>query len=410
MDCSSELPIFGQINEKFWHILFFMLVFHILSLSLLTSAASLIYDQATGKLDQYSVEHGSVPSGNQSNPSYYSGNTEELWNKNNKNQFGYLGRLVYFGPPTTFTFINAGLPPVGASNNRFYFMLNKGNPDPSTWREFFLVLRAKGLRHDGVQDDFSKQNTPIATSGSTYALTVGAGSQTVDEGDEGYNSLALPGINNNGSHPYQYPYQAIWIDTTKIHTSERSWAGLIPKIGPYESRVAVSTISGAMLTLSLGAYYLSESNRPLINVFTVDTLFTAPIRFQDIRGRTTASHGLQVATVRYFSSIDEAKITISSDSTGQGTAFLFRSNRTNATFPFNLAYQCTLTAGAAPIPITHTTKTFQSKTITTVSPIDGAKQELYRCDGQIFLYVDSEVRPPVGDLYSTTIYVVIERK
>jgi hypothetical protein len=93
------------------------------------SSASLIYDKATGNLDGFRISDLAVP--NKSNPDDYK-NSNEYWNNE-----GYLGRLVYSGPPTTFSFVANPPYAIGTTNNRFYFTLNNQNPEPQYWREFF---------------------------------------------------------------------------------------------------------------------------------------------------------------------------------------------------------------------------------------------------------------------------------
>ncbi len=389
-----------------------VLLLSLFSLSLLSAVTSLIYDQATGKLDGFNVRR--VP--DKSNPNDYK-NSTEVWSSSE-----YIGRLAYVGPATTFAFKNDGLPAVGATNNRFYFTLNNKNPDPSTWREFFLVARAKGFFHDKVngkyvEHDFSGVNTVIENCGGTYNLPFGAGSQTVGEGEQGFNGAGVSGKNTNGSHPYLYRYRVIWIDLTRVNTEECTWNAWYQTMsaGYYESRVSITTASGGMLMLNLGAEYIPMAwhEKPQINIFNVDKIYLTPIRFNEIQWRHTPQDGLEIATVRYISTVDKAKITISSDSAGNTASFFFKAKNSNATFPFNLAYQCTINPGNPPVAITPISKTFTTQRIVTPSPVDPDNEDiahrLHRCDGQILLYVPPETVPAVADVYSSTIYVVVER-
>lgn len=385
-----------------------MILFSLFSLSLLSAVTSLIYDQATGKLDGFNVRR--VP--DKSNPNDYK-NSTEVWNTD-----GYVGRLAYTGPPTTFTFCNNGLFPEGSNNNRFYFIYNNKNPNPKRWREFFLVTRAKGFFHDKVngkyvEHDFSGVNTVIENCGGTYELPVGAGSQTVGEGEFGYNGAGEFDKNTNGTHPYRYRYRVIWIDITQINTPKCTWS-VLPNAGYYESRIMISTDSGGMLALNLGGQYLASSEliyeQPHIHVFNVDKIYIKPIRFNEIQWRHTPQDALEIATIRYMSTVHKAKITISSDSAGNTASFFFKAKNSNASFPFHLAYQCTLNPGNPPVDITPTSKTFISQELTLPSPVNpDENQMLHRCDGQILLYVNPGTVPVVADVYSSEIYVVVER-
>ncbi len=385
-----------------------MILLSLFSLSLLSAGTSLTYDKATGKLHDFRVRP--VPS--LSHPNDYK-NSHEVWNTD-----GYIGRLAYTGPPTTFQFCNDGLFAEGSNNNRFYFIHNNKDPNPKRWREFFLVTRAKGFFHDKVngkyvEDDFSGINAVIENCGGTYELPVGAGSQTVGEGEYGYNGAGVYDKNTNGSHPYLYRYRVIWIDVTQINTPECTWS-VLPNPGYYESRIMISTDSGGMLALNLGAQYLATTetiyDRPHINVFSVDKIHLTPIRFNAIQWRHIPEDALEIATIRYFSTIDKAKITVSSDSAGNGASFFFQAKNSNASFPFHLAYQCTLNPENDKVVITPSSKTFKSQLIELPSPVNpDDKYDLHRCEGQILLYVNPGTMPTVADVYSSTIYVVVER-
>jgi hypothetical protein len=132
----------------------FILLLLLLSASLPLAAASLTYDPARGKLSGFRVSRNDNLLYGACKQKDYHGMDRNVWD----NTKGYVGRLLYTGAPTTFTFSNIGAAPSGSSN-RFYFTQKDGSGHS---REFFLVIRAKGLFHEGTnQDDFSKRNYVI---------------------------------------------------------------------------------------------------------------------------------------------------------------------------------------------------------------------------------------------------------
>ncbi len=298
---------------------------------------------------------------------------------------------------------------VGANNNRFYFTLNNGNPEPRWWREYFLVTRAKGLRHDGQRIDFSAVNVVIANSGGTYTLPVGAGSETVGAQETGYNAQGESGTNTNGSHPYRYPYRAIWIDVTQINTTNKTW-GLTPKGGYYESHIQITTQNAAVLTLNLaGQYWQTAWNtKPFVNTFSVERIYTQPIPYIELEMRTTLASSLDIATIRYLSTVDKARIYISSDASGIGTNFVFTSKDGSATLPYRLAYQSTLSS-SSPVEITMANQSFLTTKTSMESPIDGDTYSVHRLEGKVRLFLDPLADPPTPGVYSSNVYVVVQK-
>lgn len=387
-------------QSAFWRSRFFLVILVLTILSIPLAARSLTYDQATGKLDKFNVH--AVPK--KSNPSDYTGSAEH-WDND-----GYIGRLVYLGPPTTFTFTSGAPHAIGTSNNRFYFTLNNGTPKLDTWREYFLVVRAKGLNHHGSQDDFTQMSTVIAQSGNSYTIAHGAGSDTVEENASGYNAQGQSGINKNGSHPYKYPYRAIWIDVTQINTNNRTW-GSFPTGGYYESHINITAACGVMIALNLSGQYLPVAwdTKPMVNTLAVDKIYDQPIPYSNLQWRTSASTALDIATIRYISTIDKAKVTISSDAAGIGTDFKFSATQGTASIPFKLLYQSTVN-NLAPTLIDQNNKTFNTSQITVTSPIDNASYKQHELVGKIKLYMNPQPNPPAAGYYSSTIYVIVARQ
>ncbi len=113
--------------------------------SLLLFAGELTFDTSTGKIYGFDLSTADNPT----NPNSYI-NTARIWEKH-----GFVGRIVYRGQPTVLSFANSGMTATETSNNMFYFIHKAGGVlQVDKWREFFLVTRVKGLRHNDTQDDF----------------------------------------------------------------------------------------------------------------------------------------------------------------------------------------------------------------------------------------------------------------
>lgn len=377
--------------------IFLLLLMLLPSLSL--EAASLIYDQATGNLTGFDMNHYDTIF----LPSSYTG---KIWPNNNENynHAGYIGRLLYTGEPTTFTFCKIGDKSgvgSGAVTTRFYFTHMESC---SYWREYFLVLRAKGLRHDGKHIDIYEQNYVIVNDNDKFILTEGAGDELVANGQTGYNSSGKSGTyNGSNEYKYRYKYSYIWIDTTKIH---RAVVIAYKKDGYFESHFAVSTSNGLNLTFDLQGYYgnITGIPEPFVCIFDVDKYHTSPIPYSQIRRLNSLSNALPIASITYQSKNREALVTIASDPTGSFAEFYFKSSL-GETSPFNLAFKSTLPQGN-PVPITTLEHSFSSSLQSKPSPIgdDITTQVL---EGEIQIYIDSNTAIPSAGHYSSTIYVLV---
>lgn len=367
--------------------------------SLPLQAASLTYDQATGKLSGFEVNRNSddpnTPSG------YKTDSDAEYWDHG-----GYVGRLLYVGAPTAFTFSNIGPNATGNNvGNMFYFTFTTNT---GTWREFFLVLRAKGLIRGGTtQDDFSKKSAVIESNNGTFILTEGAGDEPAISGQTGYDESGNSGeYNGSNQFKYRYKYSHIWIDVTIIHTTKKTW-WYTPTSGYYVSDIKVATASGESLILNLQGLYdpRSSQTEPFSYYFAIEKSYSSPIPYNQLKNFNSYTNSLEIATINYSSDGQKAKITISSDAGGINTDFSFK-NTTGQSFTHKLAFQPTLLAGEVK-EITPTTRSFTSSKEKKYSPI-GDYKELQVLEGKIKLFIPPGTTPPVGGTYKSTIYVLVE--
>lgn len=370
-----------------------LLLSFILSCNLMVFSGSLNYDRATGNLDGFLVTTTDSPN----YPSGYE-NATEVWDKS-----GFIGRLLYLGEPTTFTFTNIGRDPSGTSNNRFYFILNNtGTADTAVWKEFFIVARAKGITQGGSQYTFTSVNSVIANNGESFSLAYGAGTELVTVGQTGYDTNRQSGIyNGSNAYRYKYPYQIIWIDLTLIRTSASS---SITR-GYYESHIRISTDTGLCHELHLSGEYKPRTNHlePDPYFFGIEQLYTQAFPFSELENRNTPASALEVATIRYTSHIDQAQIRIASNVAGNDTNFRFTSDE-GLSFPFKVVYDGTIPNLAA-VEVTPSSNTFTTVSNTVTSPVGGS-YTANRLEGTIKLFVPANTQPSSG-LYSSTIYILV---
>jgi len=303
-------------------------------------SGSLSYDKATGSLSAFDVN----TSDTSSSPGSFA-NGSEVWDTP-----GFVGRLVYTGPPTVLAFSNSGPVAQNTSNNRFYFtyVSSNGQSDTNRWREFFLVLRAKGMRHNNTQHDFSQINTVAEHPGDLLAIPYGAGSDVVEVGQTGYNTAGGQGVyNGSNGYMYRYPYRYIWVDVTLIRTSNKYRLTR----GYYESEITVTTQQGASHILRLnGKYGYSFQDPPPMYAFSVNRTIENQFPFSWLEGRNTYTQALTIGRCVYSSEDCPATVRFASDSGGTSDQFYFRSSDGQA-FPFALAFDATKPDRAV-LPIT----------------------------------------------------------
>lgn len=372
--------------------------------------ASLMYDQATGTLGPIDVSK--IETGNNIKEDTYHDKAKEFYANNQPGVF--IGRLLYNGDPTTLTFTNVGPDATNGAGNNFYWT-NVNSTD--NWTEFFIVIRAKGLRHNGSTHDFSGKNKVISYSkGYTYTLLYGAGTEEVAIGQTGYNAAGASGVyNGSNGFKYKYPYSVIWLDTIIVHIDKKGtkkqytlWPPfytLVLDDGSYETQLQISTNTGASYYLLLQGKNSSTSDIPMGYFFTVDKLYNTVIPYTNIEGRNTPATGLDIANVLYISEISPAKIKIASNAQGTEQNFVFTSN--GSTYPYKLAFAATVpTIGATQVANGNTFSTTWTSTIQ--SPLGDPPHNANQLYGTIKLYVDGNTNPPMPGSYSSTIYVLVQ--
>lgn len=353
---------------------------------------SLTYDIATGTLAGFDVNANDSPS----TPGAFANGTE-VWNTHS-----FVGRIVYTGPPTTLSFANSGPTATNTTYNRFYFtrILNTGQSDPGRWREFFLVLRAKGMRHSGAQHDFSMINTVVEHPGQAIAIPHGAGAEEVAAGQTGYNASGGQGV-YDGSNGYKYlhPYRHVWVDVTLIRTSGRRRLNS----GFYESEITVTAESGTSHILRLsGRYGWTWGDPPPFYSFGVTRTVDHPFPFDDLEGRTTPAQAMTVGRCAYSSEDCAATIRFAADPGGASDVFLFQGD--GLSFRYYLAFDATKPDRAVE-PISLASE-FATESLTVYSPIDSSSHELHVLEGDIRMFLPVQVNPAEG-IYSSTIYCFV---
>lgn len=356
-------------------------------------AVMLTYEQATGKLRGFQLGVADSPS----IPSSYAVSTEYWGNE------GYIGRIVYQGNPTTFTFSNIG-PTANTTGTRFYFTYNSnGWINTSRWQEFFLVVRAKGLKQGGGQYDFSGVNAVIANNNGIFTLTQGAGTDLVLIGETGYDSNLQSGVyNGTNGYKYKYPYSYIWLDVTLIRT--QNFQSLSK--GYYESLFSITTGNGLSSQLNLGGEYSPRSNQsgPFAYFFGIEETAAKPFSFASLSTRNTVANALPVAKLRFSSDMSNAEVTISSDPSGMQSSFYFSSN--GISFPFHVVFDSAIPSIGRSEITSSLNNTFSGTSATVASPVDGSTYSAFRLEGDICLFVDPNLTPASG-IYTSTIYVSI---
>ncbi|NLZ77652.1 MAG: hypothetical protein GX911_06760 [Spirochaetales bacterium] len=358
-------------------------------------AAFLLYDPAeNGKLTDFEVGALDDPS----DPSGYNNPTEVY------NNSGFIGRIAYSGPPTTFTFTNTGPKPNITPSDRFYFTRLS---DTNSWREFFLVVRSKGITHNGKnRPDLYGINKVVVTSGNSITIDVGAGFEEAQVGQTGYDSAGNEGTYTGANEfMYKYRYKYVWMDVTLIRTA--NGLGSLVSNSFYESYITVASDSGASLALALSGKHETSGNTPPIYSFGVTKTVPDPFPISSLIGRTTPATGLKVGMIDYSSGTTKADIYFAADSNGSPTDFYFEhKNNDNITFSYCLAFQPTSPIGSLQ-QVLPTTSRFRTSEQTVPSPIDSNRTYAWHhLKGDLLIYLPEMVKPASG-LYKSTIYCFV---
>jgi hypothetical protein len=357
---------------------------------------ALTYDIATGTLQNFAINYNDNPD----DPSAYM-NSTPVWDHP-----GFLGRLIYTGEPTHLTVFNHG-PTTGGS--RFYFtgLDWSGQSNTNYYREFFLVARAKGLRHGspGTQHDFSQFNTVVTGPGQMIDIPYGAGDETVEAGELGYNTQGQSGV-FDGSNEYQYlyPYSHIWIDLTIIRTRTAKRTFFLRF---YESSLYIQSDEEASVLLTLSGEDSSGwfGQMPEAFSFSIEKTVEDGFPFSWLQQASTMYNALEIAKVIYRAEDSAASIRFASDASGTQAQFFFR-NQYGDVFPFSLAFDASK-PNQTVVPIT-SSQTFETALQSVTSPIDGNSiHQLHVLEGSVLAYLPSYLDPPMG-VYSSTVYVFVE--
>jgi hypothetical protein len=358
---------------------------------------ALTYDIATGTLRDFAINYADNPD----DPSAYMNSTPVV------DHPGFLGRLIYTGEPTQLTVFNHG-PTTGGS--RFYFtgLDWSGQSNTNYYREFFLVARAKGLRHGspGTQHDFSQINTVVTGPGQMINIPYGAGDETVQVGELGYNAQGQQDV-FTGSNEYQYlyPYRYIWIDLTIIRTSNANRSFWITY---YESLLWIQSSEEAsvLLTLSGEDYrWIVWGQHPESYAFSIEKTVEDGFPFSWLQQASTIYNALEIAKVIYRAEDSAASIRFASDAGGNQAQFFFR-NQYGDVFPFSLAFDASK-PNLTVVPIT-TSQTFETVVQSVTSPLDGnSTHQMHVLEGSVLAYLPIYQDPPMG-LYTSTVYVFVE--
>ncbi len=392
---STLLFIFYTAFEGYMHnfhkITLFGLFFLIILLIPVLSD-SLSYDMASGTLSDFSLSSAD----DESSPSYYL-TSGEVWS-----QSGYIGRIIYTGPPTTLTISNNG-PEAKGGYGRFYFTRLKTNGQRllNRWREFFLVLRAKGYTHGNSQHDFSGHNSVIEYDGDSITIAYGAGPEQVAVGEEGYNTARGLGIyNGSNGYMYRYPYRTIWVDLTLVRTTRVSSLNT----GYYESQLRLATTGNAHELLQLSGRYgtWAYGETPSF-FFSLQKTIEEEFPFELLQATSSPSNSLEVGTCTYHSEDFAAEIRFASNAEGTDDTFML-TNSVGDSIPYSLAFDATKPNLA--VQAVSASSVFSTQYATIYSPIGGASSSMEVLEGSVRMYLQGAYDPPSG-LYSSTIYCFV---
>ncbi len=394
-----------------------MLVLVLLSLFLWNGtlfSSELTFDMASGNMSGFDIGTNDSDYDPDNYPS-----KGEVWTYD-----GFVGRLNYRGAPARMTITNSGPIRTSSPNSRFYFTDTTNGSNPDHYREFFIVARAKGRYHGGGSHDFNSQNFVIESSGDSFIINSGAGSEQAEVGEIGYNTSGGSGTyNGSNGYSYKYPYSYIWIDMTLIRTNQNLlsqttgpwwWPRTTYFYGYYETAFTVTTQNiqdsapGVHYTLQLSAQYNRSGSGNLWEYyFGIENLLPPTFPFSNLATRNSSSNALTVGKVRYYSTNDTASLKLASNAAGTQTNFLLSTPGTSS-FPYSVVY--VPTRGQAPLvatTISSSTEPFNSINTTVGSPIGGTTTGNF-IEGEVRIFVAPNLLPLSGT-YTSNIYCILTR-
>lgn len=369
-------------------------------LTVLPLGAAMLGFETVGTLTEFDLA-----AGESSNPSSFI--TGEHWTRS-----GFAGRLIYQGPADNTLTVDIGDPlAVPSTTNRFYFTraISSTSSDTNDWRQFFIVTRTKGLYHDGSQHDYSGINVIVENPGDTIPITRGAGFETVNIGETGYNTSGGSGT-YNGSNGYQYlyPYRYLWIDIIVIRTFNSSGLNSRGR-GNYQTILTFNG-PGMNANLVLRGYYQSRNYNPDSYYFGVERVASQYIPYAELITKTSLENSLLVGYLRYHSIDWAGTVRFASNAAGSETNFQFTAtvNQIVRSFPYYVVFDPSIPAGNA-TRIYTTSNTFSSTWASIPNLIGGDPFQNEVLQGEIRIFVPSNMTMSSipSSTYASIIYCIL---
>lgn len=365
-------------------------------------AVELVYEPASGKTYGFDLSRSDRPD----TPSSYT-TTPDIWHTKAE---GFVGRIRYQGPPTRLTFTETEHFATGTANNMFYFTyLTGGFSQVYIRREFFLVTTAKGLFHNGKQDEFIGYNTPIYENGGGVSIPVSSGPETwgfYETGKPGYSSYGCSETKTWSSNlfAYKHKYQYIWVDMVVIRCDQIRPTPL--SNGTYLTRFIARTSEGLSLPFEL----FGENNPSGPNdtfLFKVESVVPRFFPYETLRNKNTVPQALHVGNLSYYSLSSSANLRTASDAAGSEATFRLYSGGVPP-IPFDVVFRGTTPQGP-PKHIRSPYEKFQYISTNKKSPIDGQTSVANVLEGKLSIFVPANTLPMSGS-YTGNIYCIITQQ
>ena len=377
-------------------------------------ANSLVYETATGSLVGLRLDQNHSNNNPEVDPLDIQ---NYVYINNLSNTDGYLGRYLYQGGPVTLTVNQISSAPSGVSNPRFFytFVSYDGSLYPFSWKEYFLVFRIRGERHDSGQNDFMGVNVIIEQSGDQLAIPYGAGSETVAPGEQGYDEEGIQGVyDGSNGFIYRYPYRYISVDATVVRTTrENDLSGYFVQYF-YSSTIQI-TGNGVSNILSYEGEVRNlgwwSSTNPNSFSFGIERVAPEYIPFTDLINKTTLSNSYLAGYVSYNSPDTSGTVGFYSDPGGTVTDFTFYSSVSGApvTIPYHVIFDPVISGNtSSPSIVSQANNSFSTEYRRVYSVIDNSRNRENVLTGDIRIILNpglSAVSFPAAT-YSSTIYAI----
>ncbi len=374
-------------------------------------ANSLLFEIVTGSLTGLELDANHSSSNPEVNPYQIQNYTYgEYWSTD-----GFLGRYVYRGDPIDLTVTTLHPSPSTWNNGRFYYfhINSSGTNDLNSWKEYVLLFRIKGQLHTGGTSDFTGANIIIESPGEQIHIPVGAGDETVQTGEAGYDAQGNAGIfdGSNGFF-YRYPYAYLWIDVTVLRTTQEYNISRRRVRGYYDSSVHIVG-NGIDKNLVIEGYVRTGSNTMNPDTYSFGMQRIAPemIPFTDLMGKSTLTNSYLAGHVSYNSSETSGSVGFYADSSGTSTDFTFTSTVSGVpvSIPYFVLFDPIICGNTiSPVLVSSMNNTFTTDYRTVYSPVDGQQSVDHVLTGDIRLIVHPGITAtsfPAAS-YSSTIYAV----